>query len=47
MVYSLLRFPMSCVLITETAIFLGFHTVWMVLFFFGGVVVTLLAVCAG
>jgi len=37
---------MGSVLVTETAILLGFHTVWVVLLFLGGIVVALLAICA-
>jgi len=34
------------VFIAETAILLGFHPVWVVFLFFGGIVVALLAVLA-
>jgi len=35
---------MGGVLVAKAAILFGFHTVWMVLFFLGGIVVALLAV---
>jgi hypothetical protein len=44
MARSLLRFAMGCVLVAEPAVFLGFHTVGVILLFLGGVVVALFAI---
>jgi len=42
----LFSFPVAGVFVAKTAVFLDFHTVRVVLFFLGCVVVTLFAVCA-